>query len=134
MAVTRRGLLTTIAHGTGLLAVTLLGARAHGACAGMSADAVTLRLRALLSNPSGARRIGALYLQQAATTADATHLTGELLSALQLTRAQALGLRRDRLSRCFSLAVRGDFAAGRTVCLDGWLLSRTEARTCALWT
>jgi hypothetical protein len=28
-------------------------------------------------------------------------------------------------------AVRGDFAEGRTVLLDGWRLSRTEARLCA---
>lgn len=27
--------------------------------------------------------------------------------------------------------IRGDFAAGRTVLLDGWVLSRTEAELCA---
>ena len=29
--------------------------------------------------------------------------------------------------------VRGDFAAGRTVLVDGWVLSATEARQCALF-
>lgn len=30
-------------------------------------------------------------------------------------------------------AVREDFADGRTVLLDGWILSQTEARQCALF-
>jgi len=29
--------------------------------------------------------------------------------------------------------VRGDFAAGRTVVVSGWILSETEARQCALY-
>jgi hypothetical protein len=29
--------------------------------------------------------------------------------------------------------VRGDFAHGRTVIVDGWILSVTEARQCALF-
>jgi hypothetical protein len=126
MAITRRWLLVAIAQGTGLLAATLLGRHAP--------DALATRLRALLSNPAGARRIGALYLQQASAEIDATYLSGQILSSLQLTRAQALKLRRRDLSRCFSVAVRGDFAAGHTVWVEGWLLSRTEARACALWT
>lgn len=33
-----------------------------------------------------------------------------------------------------SARVRADFAAGRTVCMAGWVLAVTEARACALYT
>lgn len=38
----------------------------------------------------------------------------------------------DALERRFDTAVRQDFAAGRTVLVDGWVLSLTEARLAAI--
>ena len=35
--------------------------------------------------------------------------------------------------RSIAQQVRDDFAAGRTVVVDGWVLSATEARQCALF-
>lgn len=37
-----------------------------------------------------------------------------------------------RLRRALASAARADFVAGDTVDVDGWLLSRTEARACAV--
>ena len=38
----------------------------------------------------------------------------------------------DGLAERAGARIREDFATGRTVQVDGWLLSRTEARLCAL--
>ena len=38
------------------------------------------------------------------------------------------------LRRELSAAIRRDFSAERTTSLDGWILSQTEARLCALVT
>jgi hypothetical protein len=44
------------------------------------------------------------------------------------------GISPDRASLLQRLdaQVRDDFASGTTIALDGWVLSRTEARLCAL--
>jgi hypothetical protein len=69
----------------------------------------------LLANRAAARAIGAAYLRAypGDTLADARAAAG-------LPRAQ------------IALRVRADFAAGRVVMLDGWMLSATEVRLCAL--
>ena len=38
----------------------------------------------------------------------------------------------EQLAELVRLAIRRDFKAGRTVTIDGWMLSVTEARLCAL--
>lgn len=43
-----------------------------------------------------------------------------------------LGLDRAAPAQDWSVAMAADFKAGRTVLVDGWVLSRTEARLCAL--
>lgn len=55
-----------------------------------------------------------------------------LREAITSSRAQGFSLQslwRDPVER----NVRDDFAAGRTVILNGWVLSVTEARQCALF-
>lgn len=71
-----------------------------------------------------ARRIGRAYLLRRPAEADVGVLYGRLSAGLPLeqrTEAPDWG----RL-------VRADFAQGNTVFVNGWLLSRTEARLCAL--
>jgi hypothetical protein len=69
----------------------------------------------LLANSKAARAIGATYLRAYPndTLADACAVAG-------CPRPQ------------IAARVRDDFAAGRVVMLDGWMLSVTEARLCAL--
>jgi hypothetical protein len=57
-------------------------------------------------------------------------LTALILSSLRLNSAQ---IAPDELTSRLSARVCADFASGSTVRLDGWILSRTEARVCALW-
>jgi hypothetical protein len=69
----------------------------------------------LAVNSAAARAIGAAYLR--------AHPNDSLTDA----RAIATQPRAHIAAR-----VREDFAAGRVVLLDGWMLSVTEARLCAL--
>jgi|ERR1017187_4108322 hypothetical protein len=133
MAVTRRSVLAAIAQGGGL-ALTLGRGSAFAATSSQPADPVAAKLRSLVSDPFSARHIGQIYLQQASAENNPTRLASLILSSLELTSHDALRLERGALSKLFSVGVRADFAAGRTACLNGWILSRTEARICALWT
>jgi hypothetical protein len=72
-------------------------------------------LLALFPDPAAARAIGKAFLRDYPGEADAAHLAARLP-------------RRHRLH----MAISADFAAGKTVMVEGWVLSRTEARLCAL--
>lgn len=84
-------------------------------------------LSAAWSNPGGAQSIGRDYLAQAPEEADP-----ERLNALLFEEETSSSLAPDDLrARVQRLRTR-DFEAGDTVFVRGWLLSRTEARLCAL--
>lgn len=84
-------------------------------------------LSAAWSNPGGARSIGRDYLAQAPEEADP-----ERLNALLFEEETSSSLAPDDLrARVQRLRTR-DFEAGDTVFVRGWILSRTEARLCAL--
>ena len=130
MQIARRLILAVLAAG-GLApfigARRLLAAIPHG----WPADApVTARLVALFAAPESAAAIGRAYLAERPMEADPETLVAGILpgrSARELamldgTRLRALVRERHR----------GDFAAGRTATLSGWILSRTELRLCAL--
>lgn len=133
MAFTRRSVLVALVR-TGGLALALGRQVAIAATSSIPADPVVAKLRSIVSDPIGARCIGQIYLGQASAENDPTHLASLILSSLRLTSQDSLRFQRGALSKLFGAAVRADFAAGRTVVLNGWILSRTEARVCALWT
>lgn len=89
------------------------------------------RLTRCLSDPQSAAVLGARYLARMPEEADrellARLIAGARRRALRLARADT-----RRLRALLARQQRADFACGRTVCLDGWVLSRTEARLCAL--
>lgn len=86
-----------------------------------------------MTDPAAARCIGQMYLREAPAEHDPVQLASLILSSLQLSSDDPVRLPRRALSKRLRVGVRADFAAGRTVILDGWILSRTEARVCALW-
>jgi hypothetical protein len=69
--------------------------------------------------------VGERYLQLHSAEADLDMLAQLLLDRIP----SAVG---DDLPRELSCAVQEDFARGDLVNLDGWLLSRTEVRLCAV--
>jgi hypothetical protein len=117
-----------------LVLAALLGAlpaSLRRAGAGARAEALAARLTGCLSDAGGAYRLGAAYLVVAPEEADrarlALHIAGGAARARALARRDTPDLRRWLRGR-----QRRDFAAGRTVEVAGWVLSRTEARLCAL--
>lgn len=110
---------------------TLLGPA--GAAAASQSSTSTRALpagRAFFANQTDAvRAIGAAYLGQRGSGADRASILGAApgaLEAIERSRDERGAVR--RLAR----AVRDDFTRGRTVQLEGWILSRTEAELCAL--
>jgi hypothetical protein len=84
------------------------------------------------SDPASAARIGRAVL--AAVPAEATAeavvaaLAGDRRAELEALAASDPGALRALLQKQH----RSDFEDGRTVSIDGWVLSRTEARLCAV--
>jgi len=77
--------------------------------------------------PDVVRRLGRRYRESVPGESDPTRLAAAIRASRPWTAR--LGL------RPFAMAdqIRDDFAANRTVVVDGWLLSVTEARQCALY-
>lgn len=91
-----------------------------------------VRLAGLLPHQDSARIVGREYLRGAPAAADLDRLTTLVLRGLDL-EGGALAAVDDRRLRQLVLRRTGqDFREGRTVAVDGWLLSATEARLCAL--
>lgn len=90
------------------------------------------RLMKILKQKRSARAIGKAYLELEPKEADTTYLVKAICgSGLDLKRAFLV--RDDVLLRtAIANRIRHDFIKRRTVMIDGWLLSRTEARICAL--
>jgi hypothetical protein len=92
-------------------------------------DSPTRRLADALGDRDAARAVGERYLAERPGEADEARLV-RLLAPL----GDASALSADELARRVRDAVHEDFVRGRVVTVDGWYLSRTEARLCALST
>jgi hypothetical protein len=71
-----------------------------------------------------AAEVGRRYLDSNAGEADRERLADLLTENLDPSAGD--------LTQQMMAAVRNDFRLGQTVTVDGWLLSRTEARICAI--
>lgn len=132
--INRRALLTGLAR-IGTLGVAASPIWARGVnVAPPGDDAATRMLRAALSNAAGARQIGMIYLQQPGAERNRDAALGALLASTALTREQVAGMQQRTLHRTLQERMRADYASGNAVNVEGWILSRTEARLCALWT
>ena len=99
----------------------LLGAPA--ACALPTPRPARAALLDLFDDPARARALGRAYLATLPTPPSADALTAAVTAGLPGT---------VRLRTEIAALIRADYAAERIECLDGWLLSRTEARLCAI--
>ncbi len=114
------------------LAMAALGA--VGATLGAAGDAAAMPVRTLaapgLLTLLGCERmvlqIGEQYRQLVPDEDDAKVLMQALLLPSQRGLASGPGADLAEL-------IRQDFSHGRTVMVDGWILARTEARQCALY-
>lgn len=77
--------------------------------------------------PDVVRRLGQRYRQTVPSESDAARLEAAIRASRPWTAR--IGIQHRPIAE----QVRDDFDAGRTVIVDGWLLSVTEARQCALY-
>lgn len=122
-----RRLILRLAASTAIVAAApAVWARPARAAAGCGADLAS-RLAALIPHADSAARIGERYLASAPAEADPSLLVSSILgqhgheATADAVLRRVVGERRQR-----------DFIDGNTVSVDGWVLSRTEARLCAL--
>ena len=114
-----------------IAAAAIVGAAAAGPSALLpliermtSADAAGL-LRGLITHRESAAQLGRTYLDAHPNEARRAALMRQLAGPIALTSA-------ERAAREVATRVRADYAMGRTVVIEGWVLSRTEARLYAL--
>lgn len=90
-------------------------------------DTISLELRSVLANDASTELVGGQYLKKVPGEADPDLLRELILS--DLPWSASIGTDTPTLVREL---VRRDFTEDRTIRLGQWLLSRTEARLCAL--
>lgn len=108
----------------------LVPARSAGAGqAGLIERAATTSAGYLGDQADAVRAVGEAYLRHLGRDS-----TRESIAAAARGALDAIDGERDQAGAIRRLvrAVRDDFARGRTVQLEGWILSRTEAEICAL--
>jgi len=86
-------------------------------------------LLALLGSMEAIHRIGRAFRDQFRHEYGVSALRKVLFADVGLSFTMSEGQIRDRLDQ----QIRGDFERGRTVRLDGWILSKTEARQTVLY-
>jgi hypothetical protein len=90
------------------------------------------RLAALLQDPQSAGVVGRAYLREAPREADVPTLVqlvaGGLPGGVQVVNRAT----DNQLRELITVRIREDFAEDRTVTLQGWIVSQTEARLFAV--
>jgi hypothetical protein len=123
LRVSRRTVLAGLAAG---IVAAAIGLRLYWPGGDVTREA--RRLADMLRHPDSAARLGRFYLEVNPREADAALLVTLISPALPPASPSAdEALRADLEER-----IRNDFIYGNTVAVDGWLLSLTEARLCAL--
>jgi hypothetical protein len=92
------------------------------------------RFARLLKNQDSAKAIGAAYLQAHPKEAAANLLLNHLVTSLTKPGEAWSGAGEQDLKKLFQQRIQEDFADEKVVKLQGWILSTTEARLCALTT
>ena len=85
------------------------------------------RFGSSLAVAESTRVVGQIYLEHHLHEADLRTLT-DLLGALVPCRTSRTAYARRQIAA----QIQSDFTHADTVCIHGWILSRTEARLCAL--
>jgi hypothetical protein len=90
------------------------------------------RLVAVLGRPASAAVVGRAYLAGHPGEADRDWLAAQLGADLRCQDCDPARSDAARLRAGLARQLRADFAQSRVVRVDGWVLSVTEARLCAL--
>ena len=93
---------------------------------------LSLRLTGLFKHGESAKVIGREYLRHYAQEADEQILLGLISSGFTDGPEMLSAADDEEISRWLRRQIGQDFEAGHVVKLEGWILSATEARLCAL--
>ena len=87
---------------------------------------------ATINDPATIAEVGKAYMEQVPAENSPEHLIDQLMIS---SNGDAIQATADSLSlqKMMSEKVQADFDNGETVVVRGWVLSRTEARQCALF-
>ena len=88
----------------------------------------------IFSRPLSAARVGRAYLRARPDEASPERLIAALAAGWPGGAARIERLSHARLRRRLRRTIRTDFAAGRTVTVQGWILAESEARLFGLTT
>jgi hypothetical protein len=124
---TRRTVLTGLA--TGIIGVAI-GLRLYWPGGSVTREA--RRLAGVLRHPDSAAWLGRLYLDGKPREADTALLVTLIGAARGPVLPPASPTTEEALRADLDERIRNDFIYGNMVAVDGWLLSLTEARLCAL--
>ena len=125
--VTRRCILQQVAMTVSTVAVTLpTHADMHPTCISGDPD-LCAAVDELIACPNSAAIIGEVYLTQFVEERSTDMLMSKIRESLR-NDTKCIG------TQALLRRIREDFECGDIVNLHGWLLSRTEARVCALFT
>jgi hypothetical protein len=125
----RRFILGSLGAGSALTFVLL---RPWRALVEVTTPPLTARLTGLLEHPRSARVVGLEYLRGRSSEASSGVLLRAIVQGLPGGQARAKAASRSELQELVATRVRRDFDDELTVNLRGWIVSRTEARLCAL--
>jgi hypothetical protein len=124
---TRRTFLAGLAAG---IVGAALGLRQYWSGGGVTREA--MRLAGVLRHPDSAALLGRLYLDGNPKEANAARLVTLIGAAHGPALPPVTAAPDESLRSGLEERIRNDFIHGDTVAVDGWLLSITEARLCAL--
>ncbi|CAN5149021.1 hypothetical protein BH20ACT13_BH20ACT13_10770 [soil metagenome] len=95
-------------------------------------ESLASRLTGLLSNLESARVVGREYVRVASPEATSQRLVDAVAAGVPGGRDVIRAASNGDLRRLILARVRQDFDDDDVVTLDGWIVSRTEGRLCAL--
>jgi hypothetical protein len=93
---------------------------------------VSVHLADLLASRTSAAVVGLAYLDVCPAERHPDFLLDLIAADLDIGGVPLQSLGPERIRALVGAQVQRDFALARTVEIDGWVLSRTEARLCAL--
>ena len=112
--------------------VAVAGLRPWRALVRVTNQSLGARFAGLLSQPASAGLVGREYLHQPAAERNVQTLVDAIAERLPGGGDAAAGATASELRELVASAVSRDFDEGVVVRLQGWVVSRTEARLCAL--
>ncbi len=126
-----RRLVLRLAASTAILAAAPATLVRPTMAAGLGSDLAT-RLARLIPHVGSAARIGSRYLALVPAEANPERILAAILDGQEELAVAAVTIPDRVLHRHIGECRQRDFLDGNTVSVDGWILSRTEARLCAL--